>query len=142
MFWQSWSSQKFFLRAWSLETGVKWSMYEAGSKRSYMSHFTIRGQLIAQHCVIWIHVNAPPPLPATLTHFCTDYLRPRGHIVNISSTAGWEAYAGGSVYCASKHALRAFTSSARDDLLGTDIRVTLISPGAAETEFSLVRYQV
>jgi NADP-dependent 3-hydroxy acid dehydrogenase YdfG len=62
--------------------------------------------------------------------------RNRGHVINISSVAAQEAYAGGSVYCATKHALAALTVAARHDFVGTDIRVTAISPGAVETEFS------
>ena len=67
--------------------------------------------------------------------------RNAGHIVNIGSTAGWESYPGGSGYCASKHALRAYTSAAREELVSSNIRVSLISPGAAETEFSIVRFK-
>jgi NADP-dependent 3-hydroxy acid dehydrogenase YdfG len=62
-------------------------------------------------------------------------------IVNIGSIAGKEVYAGGSVYCASKHAVDALTKAMRIEFLKYNIRVTQIAPGAANTEFSLVRYK-
>jgi 3-hydroxy acid dehydrogenase/malonic semialdehyde reductase len=64
-----------------------------------------------------------------------------GHIINISSIAGKEAYLKGNIYCATKFAVDAITKSMRIDLLEKGIKVTSIDPGAAETEFSLVRYK-
>ena len=64
-----------------------------------------------------------------------------GHIINISSIAGKEAYFRGNVYCATKFAVDAITKSMRIDLLEHGIKVTSIDPGAAETEFSLVRFK-
>lgn len=66
--------------------------------------------------------------------------RGSGHIINIGSTAGKEAYERGNVYCGTKHAVDAITKGMRIDLLGTGIKVTQIAPGAAETEFSEVRF--
>lgn len=63
-----------------------------------------------------------------------------GHIINISSIAGIEVYPNGSVYCASKHAVNAITKGLRIDLVKYGIKVGSISPGMAETEFSIVRY--
>ena len=67
--------------------------------------------------------------------------RGKGHIVNLCSTAGKEVYAGGNVYCATKHAVDAISKGMRIDMLKYGIKVTNICPGAVETEFSLVRFK-
>lgn len=64
-----------------------------------------------------------------------------GQIINIGSTAGSQVYGGGNVYCATKHAVRALTRGMRIDLLPHRIKVSSVNPGAAETEFSLVRFK-
>ena len=66
--------------------------------------------------------------------------RGRGHVVGVGSTAGHTVYAGGVVYCATKHALRAITDGLKVDLHGTPLRVSAVSPGLVETGFSLVRF--
>lgn len=63
-----------------------------------------------------------------------------GHIINLGSTAGHEAYPGGSVYCATKHAVKAITEATKKDVHGTNVRVSMVSPGLVETEFSNVRF--
>lgn len=67
--------------------------------------------------------------------------RKRGHIINLSSTAAKEVYPGGNVYCATKHAVDAITKGMRIDLLDDNIKVTSVSPGMVETEFSEVRFK-
>lgn len=65
----------------------------------------------------------------------------KGHIINIGSTAGKEVYTNGNVYCATKFAVDAISRAQRIDLLPHKIKVTSVHPGAAETEFSLVRFK-
>lgn len=67
--------------------------------------------------------------------------RKSGHIVNLSSIAGKHVYPNGNVYCATKHAVTALNQAMRVDLLPYNIRVTLICPGAVNTEFSNVRFK-
>ncbi len=67
--------------------------------------------------------------------------RKSGHIVNLSSIAGKEAYAMGNVYCATKHAVQGLTQGMRIDLVKHGIKVSSIAPGAVETEFSMVRFK-
>ncbi len=67
--------------------------------------------------------------------------RGHGHIINIGSIAGKEVYPNGNVYCGSKFAVDAITKGTRIDLVKHHIKVTQIAPGAAETEFSLVRFK-
>ena len=72
-------------------------------------------------------------LPGMLSRNC-------GYIVNLTSVASHSSYAGGSMYCASKHALLAFARAVRSETCNSKIGVTNISPGMTQTEFSLVRY--
>jgi 3-hydroxy acid dehydrogenase/malonic semialdehyde reductase len=78
-----------------------------------------------------------------VTRQCLPFLlkNSESHIVNIGSVAGRWTYPGGSVYSATKFAVRALTESLRLDLLGTGVRVTNIEPGMVETEFSEVRFE-
>ncbi len=64
-----------------------------------------------------------------------------GHIINIGSIAGRSLYPTGVVYCATKHAVKALSEGLRMDLFGTKIRVSEVSPGAVETNFSVVRFK-
>ena len=66
--------------------------------------------------------------------------RNRGHVVNVGSVAALYPYPGGNVYGATKAFVHQFTLNLRADLLGTAVRATVVEPGMAETEFSLVRF--
>lgn len=66
--------------------------------------------------------------------------RDSGHVVNLGSIAGHWVYPKGNVYCATKYAVRALTEGANVDLAGTQVRMSSVDPGMAETEFSLVRF--
>lgn len=67
--------------------------------------------------------------------------RKQGHVINIGSIAGKDAYPGGNTYCGTKAAVDLISKGMRIDLLPDHIKVTAIHPGAAETEFSLVRFK-
>jgi len=74
-----------------------------------------------------------------VTRYMID--RKKGHVINLGSIAGKEVYEKGNVYCASKSAVDAFSQAMRIDLLRHGIKVTAIHPGAADTEFSLIRFK-
>lgn len=67
--------------------------------------------------------------------------RGKGHIINIGSTAGKEVYERGNVYCATKTSVEVLSQAMRIDLLQHKIKVTVVHPGAADTEFSIVRFK-
>jgi hypothetical protein len=68
-------------------------------------------------------------------------VRDGGHIVNLGSVAGRQAYPNAALYVASKYAVRGFTYALREDLLGRPIRITTVDAGLVETEFSQVRFR-
>ena len=76
-----------------------------------------------------------------MTRLCLPHIRDGGHIVNLGSIAGRQAYEGAASYVAAKFAVRGFTYALREDLLGRPIRLTTVDPGLAETEFSVVRFK-
>ena len=76
-----------------------------------------------------------------MTRLLLPHLRDGGHIVNLGSVAGRQAYANGALYVTSKFAVRGFTYALREDLLGRPIRITTVDPGLTETEFALVRFK-
>jgi 3-hydroxy acid dehydrogenase/malonic semialdehyde reductase len=76
-----------------------------------------------------------------MTRLCLPHMRDGGHIVNLGSIAGRQAYEGAATYVASKFAVRGFTYALREDLLGRPIRISTVDPGLAETEFSIVRFK-
>jgi 3-hydroxy acid dehydrogenase/malonic semialdehyde reductase len=76
-----------------------------------------------------------------MTRLCLPHIRAGGHIVNIGSIAGRQAYENAAVYVASKFAVRGFTYALREDLLGRPIRLTTVDPGLVESGFSKVRFR-
>ena len=76
-----------------------------------------------------------------MTRLCLPHVRDGGHIVNMGSIAGRQAYENAAVYVASKFAVRGFTYALREDLLGRPIHVTTVDPGLVESNFSRVRFR-
>jgi NADP-dependent 3-hydroxy acid dehydrogenase YdfG len=76
-----------------------------------------------------------------ITRLCLPHIRDGGHIVNMGSVAGRQAYENGATYVTSKFAVRGFTYALREDLLGRPVRITTVDGGLVETEFSVVRFK-
>jgi NADP-dependent 3-hydroxy acid dehydrogenase YdfG len=76
-----------------------------------------------------------------MTRLCLPHIRDGGHIVNLGSIAGRQAYENAAVYVASKYAVRGFSYALREDLLGRPIHVTTVDPGLVESNFSRVRFR-
>jgi NADP-dependent 3-hydroxy acid dehydrogenase YdfG len=90
-----------------------------------------------EHVVLETNVNGL----IRLTRLCLPHLRDGGHIVNLGSVAGRQAYPNAALYVTSKFAVRGFTYALREDLLGRPIKITTVDPGLVESEFSRVRFR-
>jgi 3-hydroxy acid dehydrogenase / malonic semialdehyde reductase len=90
-----------------------------------------------EHTVLETNVNGL----IRMTRLCLPHLHDGGHIVNIGSIAGRQAYPNGALYVTSKFAVRGFTYALREDLLGRPIHITIVDPGLVETNFSRVRFR-
>nr|WP_235208140.1 SDR family NAD(P)-dependent oxidoreductase [Saccharicrinis fermentans] len=119
----AWKNIDILINNAGLAAGTEKIYEDAWDKWSQMIDTNVKGLLfLSKEIIKWMVKNQ------------------HGHIVNISSIAGINVYEGGSIYCASKHAVNAITKGMRVDLLKHNIRVTSISPGMVDTEFSLVRF--
>ena len=90
-----------------------------------------------EHAVFNTNVNGL----VRITRLCLPHIHEYGHIVNMGSVAGRQAYESGATYVTSKFAVRGFTYALREDLLGRPIRITTVDGGLVETEFSVVRFK-
>ena len=90
-----------------------------------------------EHAVFETNVNGL----VRMTRLCLPHIRDGGHIVNMGSVAGRQAYENGATYVTSKFAVRGFTYALREDLLGRPVRITTVDAGLVETEFSVVRFK-
>jgi 3-hydroxy acid dehydrogenase / malonic semialdehyde reductase len=90
-----------------------------------------------EHTVLETNVNGL----IRMTRLFLPHIRDGGHIVNIGSIAGRQAYEKAAVYVASKFAVRGFTYALREDLLGRPIHVTTVDAGLVDTNFSRVRFR-
>jgi 3-hydroxy acid dehydrogenase/malonic semialdehyde reductase len=90
-----------------------------------------------EHVVLETNVNGL----IRMTRLVLPHLRDGGHIVNLGSIAGRQAYEKGALYVTSKFAVRGFTYALREDLLGRPIHITTVDPGLVQTDFSLVRFR-
>jgi len=90
-----------------------------------------------EHAVFNTNVNGL----VRMTRLSLPHIRDGGHIVNMGSVAGRQAYEKGATYVTSKFAVRGFTYALREDLLGRPVRITTVDAGLVETEFSVVRFK-
>jgi 3-hydroxy acid dehydrogenase / malonic semialdehyde reductase len=90
-----------------------------------------------EHAVFETNVNGL----VRMTRLCLPHIRDGGHVVNMGSVAGRQAYENGATYVTSKFAVRGFTYALREDLLGRPLRITTVDAGLVETEFSVVRFK-
>jgi 3-hydroxy acid dehydrogenase/malonic semialdehyde reductase len=90
-----------------------------------------------EHAVFNTNVNGL----VRMTRLCLPHIRDGGHIVNMGSVAGRQAYESGATYVTSKFAVRGFTYALREDLHGRPVRITTVDGGLVETEFSIVRFK-
>ena len=90
-----------------------------------------------EHVVLETNVNGL----IRMTRLLLPHLRDGGHLVNLGSVAGRQAYEKGALYVTSKFAVRGFTYALREDLLGRPIHITTVDPGLVQTDFSLVRFR-
>ena len=107
----------------------------AGLAKGLEPTFTLSSEVINE--MIQVNLISLIELSKNIAPFFIE--NKQGHIINIGSTAGHQVYPNGNVYCATKHAVRAMTQGLRFDLIGTGVRVSEISPGMVNTNFSTVR---